>query len=73
MSWKSRHRHQRIPDLTPRQWEVLRLLEQGRTTDQIASELHLSRETVRNHIAALLKTLGVHSRIEAVALARADH
>lgn len=57
------------PDLTPRQWEVLRLLKQGRTTDQMASELHLSRETVRNHIAALLRTLGVHSRIEAVALA----
>jgi PAS domain S-box-containing protein len=61
------------PDLTPRQWEILRLLKQGRTTDQITSELHLSRETVRNHIAALLKTLGVHSRIEAVALTHADH
>jgi PAS domain S-box-containing protein len=57
------------PHLTPRQWEVLRLLKQGRTTEQMASELHLSRETVRNHIAAILKTLGVHSRIEAVALA----
>ena len=35
------------PDLTPRQAEVLRLLEQGRSTRQIADELHLSTETVR--------------------------
>ena len=58
------------PDLTPRQTEVLRLLEQGRSTRQIADELHLSTETVRNHVRRLLRTLGVHSRIEAVAAAR---
>ncbi len=38
------------PDLTPRQVEVLRLLEHGRTTRQIADELHLTTETVRNHV-----------------------
>jgi PAS domain S-box-containing protein len=59
--------------LTPRQAEVLRLLEHGRSTDQIAAELHLSRETVRNHIRHLLQALGVHSRLEAVALARQEH
>lgn len=59
--------------LTPRQAEVLRLLEHGRSTDQIAEELHLSRETVRNHIRHLLQALGVHSRLEAVALARQEH
>jgi PAS domain S-box-containing protein len=59
--------------LTPRQAEVLRLLEHGRSTNQIAEELHLSRETVRNHIRHLLQALGVHSRLEAVALARQDH
>ncbi len=58
------------PHLTPRQTEVLRLLDRGHSTDQIASELHLSRETVRNHIRHLLRSLGVHSRLEAVALAR---
>jgi PAS domain S-box-containing protein len=56
--------------LTPRQAEVLRLLERGRTTPQIAEELHLSRETVRNHIRHLLQAVGAHSRLEAVALAR---
>ena len=59
------------PHLTPRQVEVLRLLEQGRSTKQIAAELHLSTETVRNHIRRLFLALGVNSRLEAVAAARA--
>ncbi len=58
------------PQLTPRQAEVLRLLERGHSTGQISSELHLSPETVRNHIRHLFRALGVHSRIEAVAVAR---
>jgi PAS domain S-box-containing protein len=61
------------PHLTPRQGQVLRRLELGRSTDQIAAELHLSVETVRNHVRALFRALGVHSRLEAVALARQDH
>jgi PAS domain S-box-containing protein len=59
------------PHLTPRQVEVLRLLEQGRSTKQIAAELHLSTETVRNHVRRLFQALGVNSRLEAVAAARA--
>ena len=58
--------------LTPRQAEVLRLLERGRTTTQIAEDLHLSRETVRNHIRHLLQATGSHSRLEAVAIARGE-
>jgi PAS domain S-box-containing protein len=58
--------------LTPRQAEILRLLERGRTTTQIAEELHLSRATVRNHIRHLLHAVGAHSRLEAVALARGE-
>lgn len=59
------------PDLhlTPRQAEVLRLLERGRSTAQIAEELQLSRETVRNHVRHLLHAIGASSRLEAVALA----
>jgi PAS domain S-box-containing protein len=60
------------PKLTPRQGEVLRLLERGYSTDEIASELHLSIETVRNHIRAVLRALGVHSRLEAVAVAHRE-
>jgi PAS domain S-box-containing protein len=62
------HEHTEL-HLTPRQAEVLALLERGRTTKQIAEELHLSVETVRNHVRRLLKNLGVHSRLEAVAVA----
>jgi PAS domain S-box-containing protein len=58
------------PHLTPRQTEVLRLLDRGHSTGQIASELHLSIETVRNHIRGILRALNVHTRLEAVAVAR---
>jgi PAS domain S-box-containing protein len=58
--------------LTPRQAEVLRLLERGRSTEQIAEELRLSRETVRNHVRHLLHAIGASSRLEAVAVARGD-
>jgi PAS domain S-box-containing protein len=59
------------PDLqlTPRQAEVLELLERGRSTRQIAEELQLSAETVRNHVRHLLRAVGAHSRLEAVAIA----
>jgi PAS domain S-box-containing protein len=60
------------PALTPRQTEVLRQLEHGRSTRQIADELQLSPETVRNHVRHLLHALGAHSRLEAVALARRE-
>jgi DNA-binding NarL/FixJ family response regulator len=49
--------------------EVLQLLGQGASTDDIAAELHLSRETVRNHVRHIFRALDVHSRLEAVAVA----
>lgn len=58
-------------NLTPRQREVLRMLSQGSSTKQIAEDLHLSTETVRNHVRGILQALDVHSRVEAVAAARA--
>jgi PAS domain S-box-containing protein len=58
--------------LTPRQAEILELLERGRSTVQIAEQLHLSKETVRNHIRHLLRAVGVNSRLEAVAVARGE-
>ena len=57
---------------TPRQSEVLRLLERGRSTGEIAEELHLSRETVHNHVRHLLQAIGARSRLEAVAVARGE-
>lgn len=58
--------------LTKRQNEVLQLLGEGASTDQIAATLHLSRETVRNYVRQVLRALGAHSRLEAVALAHQE-
>jgi two-component system, NarL family, response regulator LiaR len=56
--------------LTPREWEVLDLLCDGQSTDEIADALVLSSETVRSHIKNLLRKLGVRSRQAAVEEAR---
>jgi PAS domain S-box-containing protein len=58
------------PRLTPRQTEVLLLLERGCSTEQIAAELHVSGDSVRRHIRHILRALGAHSRLEAVAFAQ---
>jgi DNA-binding CsgD family transcriptional regulator len=58
--------------LTPRQREVLALLAEGASTTQIATMLGLAEETVRNHIRQLLRRLGVHTRLAAVAHARRE-
>ena len=55
--------------LTEREMEVLGLLVDGTTSDQIAARLGLSRNTVRTHVQAILTKLQVHSRLEAVAFA----
>jgi DNA-binding NarL/FixJ family response regulator len=58
------------PPLTPRQHEILRLIDSGLGTKEIARELWLSPATVRNHAAAVMAALGVHSRLQAIARAR---
>jgi DNA-binding NarL/FixJ family response regulator len=52
--------------LTPRQTEVLQLLLKGLPNKMIARELSLSVETVKDHVAAVLRALGVSSRTQAV-------
>lgn len=56
--------------LTPREWEVVDLLAEIKTTDQIAEQLVLSSETVRSHVKNILRKLGARSREEAVAAAQ---
>lgn len=63
--------HQKVPSiedigLTPRQSEVLQLLLQGLPNKLIARQLNLSVETVKDHVAAVLRALGVSSRTQAV-------
>ena len=52
--------------LTPRQTEVLALLLKGHPNKLIARELNVSVETVKDHVAAVLRTLNVSSRTQAV-------
>jgi PAS domain S-box-containing protein len=58
------------PRLTPRQREILELLASGRSTADIAKELTLSTETVRNHLRSVLRELNAHTRVEAIATAQ---
>jgi DNA-binding NarL/FixJ family response regulator len=55
--------------LTAREWELIDLLKQTKSTDQIADELVLSPETIRSHVKNILRKLKVRSRQEAVAVA----
>jgi DNA-binding NarL/FixJ family response regulator len=52
--------------LTPRQTDVLALLLQGKPNKLIARELNLSVETVKDHVAAVLRALNVNTRTQAV-------
>ena len=56
--------------LTPREYEVLKLLEAGLTNIQISEELYVSKETVKTHIDHIFNKLDVHSRAQAVIRAR---
>jgi DNA-binding NarL/FixJ family response regulator len=52
--------------LTVRELEVLELMMQGKSNKAICRELNLAEPTVKNHVTAILKALGVSNRIQAV-------
>jgi two-component system, NarL family, nitrate/nitrite response regulator NarL len=54
--------------LTPREQRVLELLVDGRNTADIVTQLQISDSTARTHVQSILSKLGVHSRLQAVAL-----
>lgn len=56
-------------DLTERELDILRRASVGRTNKEIAAELYLSVNTVRNHMQHVLNKLGAHSKLEATAIA----
>ena len=58
------------PQLTDRQREVLDLIASGQSTSEIAENLTLSTETVRNHLRGVFRELHAHTRLEAIATAR---
>lgn len=59
-----------VPKFTTRQSEVLELISHGRSAKEVRIELGISETTVRGHIRSLLRALGAHSQLEAVARAR---
>jgi PAS domain S-box-containing protein len=59
-----------VADLTPRELEVLTLVCRGKSDPEIAAELRLARNTVRNHLASLYQKLGVNRRSTLVVWAR---
>ena len=60
------------PRLRPRELEILSLLALGLTGQQIATDLGISRETVRVHIRNAMQTLGAQTRVQAIGLALRD-
>jgi len=56
--------------LTPRQTEILGLIASGASTSEVAAQLAVSTETVRNHVRSLMHKLQAHTRPEAIAAAR---
>jgi DNA-binding NarL/FixJ family response regulator len=57
------------PQLTSRELEVLKLVAQGMSNKEIAAELYISENTVKNHVRNILEKLHLHSRMEAVVYA----
>jgi DNA-binding NarL/FixJ family response regulator len=65
------HRGRPIPELTPRETEVLRLVATGMSYKDIAAQLVLSHRTVQNHVQNTLGKLHLHNRVELVRFALA--
>jgi DNA-binding NarL/FixJ family response regulator len=73
--FRERRRRRRIPlvgrrgvELTDREWEVLELMRDGLSTEEIAARLFISPVTVRTHVSAILRKLHVRTREAALEL-----
>ncbi|MBM4447840.1 MAG: response regulator transcription factor [Chloroflexi bacterium] len=58
-----------IAPLTPREMEILRYIAQGYLNKQIAAELDISEQTIKNHVTSILRKLNANARTEAVVVA----
>ncbi len=61
---------ERLADLTNQQARILQLICEGKLNKQIAYDLSIAETTVKAHITAILRKLGVHSRTQAVLVAQ---
>ncbi|MFC1901543.1 LuxR C-terminal-related transcriptional regulator [Chloroflexota bacterium] len=58
-----------ISPLTPRETEILQYIAQGYLNKQIAAELGISEQTIKNHVTSILRKLNANARTEAVVVA----
>ncbi len=58
-----------VPKLTDRELQVLKLVAQGMSNREVADQLFISENTVKNHVRNILEKLHLHSRMEAVVYA----
>lgn len=61
-----------LDGLSPRQWEILGLVADGMSNAEIANRLYLSESTIKQHLRATYKLLGVRNRAQAARLFRQD-
>ena len=68
LSWKS-EAEAFISPITPRETEILKYISQGYLNKQIAGELGISEQTIKNHVTSILRKLNANARTEAVVVA----
>jgi two-component system response regulator DegU len=68
LSWRSESEAV-ISPLTPREIEILQYIAQGYLNKQIAAELGISEQTIKNHVTSILRKLNANARTEAVVVA----
>lgn len=68
LSWRS-EAEGFIAPLTPREMEILNYIAQGYLNKQIAAELDISEQTIKNHVTSILRKLNANARTEAVVVA----
>jgi two-component system, NarL family, response regulator LiaR len=68
MMVKMRQKHQQLPheELTSREMEILMLMAEGKTNQDIADELYIALKTVKTHVSNILSKLNVQDRTQAV-------
>ncbi len=68
LAWRS-EAESLIAPLTPRETEILNYIAQGYLNKQIAAELNISEQTIKNHVTSILRKLNANARTEAVVVA----
>jgi DNA-binding NarL/FixJ family response regulator len=59
----------RVPQLSPREREIMHLMAEGHTAEQIGDEITVSVETVRTHVRNVIRKLQARNRVHAIAVA----